>query len=263
MSVYRSVELEHLRKALDSIYAQTYKGDLFVLIDGWIGQGIRDLLENDFRLGKITFLHDRDTNQGIAVSYNELFAEVLAQNYHYIARMDSDDIMMPERLALQYDYMEKNPMIDVVGGAIEEFGETINYHKIVQYPLTHDAMFDLFAKRVPVANVTTFFRQTFFEKAGLYPTQSPTNEDTLMWMQGFANGCRFANVPDVVVRVRVSSDFFGRRGGFSKAWSDFEDRLQVIRTLGYNITAYGYAVAVLGVNLAPPWLKKILYSRLR
>ncbi len=97
----------------------------------------------------------------------------------------------------------------------------------------------------------------------MYPTTSPTNEDTLLWMNGFKSGCRFANIPEVLVKVRVNRAFFGRRGGLAKAWSDLKDRVQVINTLGYNKRAYWYALALFGVNIAPPKIKEFLYKRLR
>jgi hypothetical protein len=111
--------------------------------------------------------------------------------------------------------------------------------------------------------VTAFFRKSFFEKAGLYPVESPTNEDTLLWMKGFESGCRFSNIPELVVRVRVSSDFFSRRGGWQKAWSDFKDRVKVIQTLGYNFYSYIYAAGLLLVNISPGFIKRIMYQRLR
>jgi len=84
-----------------------------------------------------------------------------------------------------------------------------------------------------------------------------------MWMQGFKSGCRFANIADILVKVRVSKSFFDRRGGIAKAWSDFKDRVLVIRTLGYNISSYFYAGALFMVNITPAKLKQFLYERLR
>ncbi len=261
ISLYKNVTVPQLEEMLGSLYSQILPGDIFIKVDGSISLELREAL--DKHKERITCIDYREENRGIAISYNELFEKVLGLGYEYIARMDADDIMMPDRLQLQYNFLEHNREIDVVGGYIEEFGDDFAYSKIVKYPLTHEEMFQFFTKRVPLANVTTFFRRSFFEKAGLYPTSSPTNEDTLLWMKGFAAGCRFANLPDVLVKVRISKDFFSRRGGVRKAWSDFKDRLEVIRTLGYNWDACFYAVAMLGVNLAPGFVKKILYKKLR
>ena len=263
LSLYKNDKLSTLIPVLESLYQQTKTVDIFVQQDGIIDKKVEKYLDEAFEKSKIAYLNKRTDNRGIAVSYNELFTEVLRKEYTYIARMDSDDIAILNRIELQYNFMEEYQSIDVVGGYIEEFGDDFEYSKIVKYPLFHDEMFHFFSKRVPLANVTTFFRRSFFEKAGLYPTTSPTNEDTLLWLKGFSTGCQFANIPEVLVKVRVSKAFFGRRGGIVKSWSDFKDRVKVIKTLGYNNSSYFYALALFMVNIAPAKIKKFLYLRFR
>lgn len=263
MSLYKGDGYHFVQEALESLYGQTLKADIFVQQDGLIDPAVEALLDEALREGRIVYLGKRETNVGLAYSLNELIEIVRARGYRFVARMDADDVSLPERIAKQIAFLDAHPDVDVVGGYIEEFSDEVDYHKIVRYPLEHEAMFRFFAKRVPLAHVSVMYRDRFFEKAGLYPVTSPTNEDTLMWMQGFKNGCRFANIPQVLVRVRVSESFFGRRGGAQKAWSDFKDRIRVINTLGYNFTSYFYALALFAVNIAPYKIKKILYERLR
>ena len=263
MSLYQGDKLVFVEEALGSLYAQTYRADIFLQQDGPLDPAVEALLDGALAEGKIAYLGKRAENRGLAYSLNELIAVVRKRDYPYIVRMDADDIAVHSRIEKQVAFMEAHPKVDVVGGYIEEFSDGVDYHKIVQYPLKHNEMFHFFTKRVPLAHVSAVYRDRFFEKAGLYPTTSPTNEDTLMWMQGFKNGCYFANIPEVLVKVRVSTDFFGRRGGMKKAWSDFKDRVKVIKTLGYNNIAYGYAIAMFMVNISPSWVKKILYERVR
>jgi glycosyltransferase involved in cell wall biosynthesis len=263
MSVYRGDSLLYFKEAMKSLYSQTQIVDIYVQQDGKISEELRTYLLKEKQVGNIAYLGEREKNKGLAFSLNELLLIVLDSDYEYLARMDADDISISERIALQYTFMEENRDIDVLGGYIEEFSNDGSYHKIVQYPLKHDEMYQFFAKRVPLAHVTAFFRRNFFEKAGFYPVESPTNEDTLLWMRGFKNGCRFANIPEVLVKVRVSSAFFSRRGGINKAWSDLNDRILVIKTLGYNTSSYFYALALFFVNIAPAKIKQFLYKRLR
>jgi GT2 family glycosyltransferase len=263
LSVYRHDRLDHLDVALRSLYVQSQAVDIFVQEDGPIPIELGTYLDEEHRSGRIVYLGKYNRNRGLATSLNELLEIVLDRGYSYIARMDADDISLPYRIKKQAAYLDSHPEVDVVGGYIEEFGEDFVYKKLVKYPLTHQDMFEFFAKRVPLAHVTAMYRDTYFQKAGLYPTSSPTNEDTLMWMKGFAQGCRFANIPEILVRVRVSESFFGRRGGAVKAWSDLVDRIKVINTLGYNSSSYLYALALFAVSIAPSKIKKILYERLR
>ena len=124
--------------------------------------------------------------------------------------------------------------------------------------------FNFFNKRVPLAHVSAFFRRSYFVKAGLYKLDGHLNNgDTLMWMSGFMNECNFANVDIIGVRVRVSSDFFNRRGGWKKTSADFKNRMLVNKNLNYGFFAYIYAVFGAGINLLPSVFKKYAYLYLR
>ena len=263
VSLYKNDQLVTFQQAMESLIHQSYRVDIFVQQDGKIDLEVEKYLDVLLDEKKIVYLGKRDINLGIAPSYNELFAEVLKREYKYIARMDADDIAVLNRMEVQYNFMKQHTDIDVVGGYIEEFGDNITYDKVVTYPLTHKEIFKFFSKRVPLANPTTFFRKRYFERAGLYPLSSPTNEDTLFWMYGFQNKLIFANIPQVLVKMRISENFFQRRGGIKKAWSDFKDRVTVIKTLDYGVGAYLYAMILFAVNISPPKIKQFLYKRFR
>lgn len=264
MSVYKNDKLEDFKEALNSMYSQTYKDfDIAVQEDGKVLKELDSYLQKQLDEKKIIHLGRREQNKGFDYSLNELINKFL-KNYRYFVRMDADDISMPDRLEKQIEFLEKNKDIDIVGTYIEEFGDGIEYSKVVKYALIHNGMFEFFQKRVPVAHVSVVFRDSFFQKAGFYPTSGHINNgDTLMWLQGFKNGCKFANLDFVGVKVRVNSGFFGRRTGLDKALSDFKDRLKVIKELNYPIKAYFYAFATFIVNLLPPTLKKLAYKYLR
>lgn len=265
LAVYKNDGLQEFRVALNSLYKQTIDNfDIFVQEDGPVDADIHEYLTQELNLGGIKYLGERDKNKGFDYSLNELINKVLMAEYEYIVRMDADDISMPERLERQLDFMNENLNIDVCGTYIEEFGDGIDYAKVVTYPLTHKDMLSFFKKRVPIAHVSAFFRRRFFEKAGLYEVGGHFNNgDTLMWMSGFTSGCRFANIEYIGVNVRVSQDFFGRRGGWKKTVSDFKNRMIVNKNLHYGFSAYYYAVAVAIVNMLPPTLKKYAYKYLR
>jgi len=263
MSVYKNDKLEHLKEALGSLYAQTKQADIFIQLDGEVPIEIEKYLDKELENHKIIYLGKRESNKGLAFSLNELL-EIVLPKYYYIARMDADDISNIDRFKKQIEFMENNKDIDICGTFIREFGDGIEYEKIVKYPLTHQKMFNFFKKRVPLAHVSVCFRDSFFEKAGLYSESGHiTNEDTLMWMKGFLNGCKFANIDYIGVNVRVSKNFFNRRRSLKKLWYDFKNRLEVNQKLNYGIDSYIYAIGMFIINLLPHNLKKIAYKILR
>jgi len=257
MSVYKNSKLEEVKKSLDSIYNQTLKPDIFLVVDGPIDDELKKFL-----LKQPIELFFLEKNVGIPKAHNFLLNKILIKDYDYIVRMDSDDVMVKNRIELQYNFLEKHKDIDVVGGYIKEIYED-GSEKVIKYPLRNDEMFEFFKKRVPIANVTTFFRKEFFDKVGLYPESSPTNEDSLLWLKAFKAKCKFANIPEVLVIVKASNDYLKRRGGFKKAFSDFRDRLLIVKELKYGIEGYFYAVAIFSINFLPYNLKKIVYKILR
>ena len=264
ISVYKNDNLEYVQKSLDSLYMQSLKADIFIKIDGQIDKRLEEYLLQEHRKGNITYLSKREENRGLATSLNELIQEALKKKYEYFFRMDADDICVAGRFQKQLEFMEANKDIDICGTFIEEFGNGIEYKKLVKYPLIHEEMREWFKKRVPLAHMTVCFRRSFFEKAGLYPESGHiSNEDTLMWLKGFENGCRFANIDYVGVKVRVSRDFFQRRTGVRKILYDFKNRLEVIKKLHYGFDAYFYAFGIMGINLLPTQLKKLAYKYLR
>ncbi len=265
LTVYKNDGLQGFRVALNSLYKQTIENfDIFVQEDGPVDADIHEYLTQELNLGGIKYLGERDENKGFDYSLNELINKALIEKYEYIVRMDADDISMPERLEKQLDFMSHNSNIDVCGTYIEEFGDGIVYNKVVKYPLNHKDMMSFFKKRVPIAHVSAFFKSSYFGKAGLYEVSGHFNNgDTLMWMKGFATGCRFANLDYVGVKVRVSKDFFYRRGGRNKTWSDFKNRITVNKVLQFGFISYFYAVAVAVVNIMPPLIKKYAYKYLR
>jgi len=265
LTVYKNDTYQDFVEAINSIYNQTYSDiDIFIQEDGPVEKKIHSFLMKELEGKRIFNLGLRKKNKGFDYSLNELLEKAFMSNYQYIARMDADDVSTPNRIKNQIQFMNKNPNVDVCGTDIEEFGSDMIYSKIVRYPHDHESLYNFFSKRVPIAHVTSFFRKSFFEKAGLYETKGHINNgDTLLWMKGFKSNCIFANLNFIGVKVRVNKNFFSRRTGFKKAYCDLRNRLEVIKNLDYSPTAYFYAILIFCVNLAPSNIKKFLYLRLR
>ncbi len=263
ISVYKNDQLSAFQSCIYSLLKQTYKDiDIWIQFDGVVSPLIESFLENlnDNRI----YIRKRTQNKGLAYSLNELLQEILQIDYQYIARMDADDICFPDRFEQQITYMDKHLDIDISGGYIEEMDEKENSIGIVKYPLIHSEMKDFFGKRNPLAHVSTIFRKSFFNKAGLYPTNTNKDEDTMFWLKGFTTGCVFGNVDRPLVRVRVNDDFYKRRNGFKKSLSDFKNRCLIIRSLKLSYSNYFFAFARFVIFIIPiPKLTQLAYKLLR
>lgn len=265
MSVYKNDTAEYVKLSVESILGQTYKDfDLYVQYDGPVRKDVDEYLcgLTDERVK----IQRRAENKGLAHSLNDLLAIVKPQGYEFIARMDADDISMPDRFEKQIVFLQQHPRIDCVGGAINEIDENGNDRgKITSYPCDSDKCRAFFAKRNPVAHPSVMFRQSFFEKAGWqYPTDFVRNEDTMLWYRGCLAGAQIANLPDVVLNFRMTDAMFTqRRNGKAFAKSQLAMRKIINKGLGYGPMSMVYAYAMYILMISPSWILKWAYKVLR
>ena len=111
---------KYITEAIDSVLCQTYTDFEFIIIDDGSTDSTPYIIAS-YADPRIRYVKN-DKNLGIVGALNRGIA--LAQG-EYIARIDADDISLPERFALQVAYMDNNPEVGVCGTAIRLFGEGI------------------------------------------------------------------------------------------------------------------------------------------
>lgn len=261
LSVYKNDRAEFLRLSIDSILNQSYKNIiLYIGVDGTIGEKLYKCLEQYEQEKRVNIVYFPE-NRGLAVVLNDLLILCKEANIEYIVRIDADDISVPNRLANQVNYLLLHPEVDVVGGRIEEINEQSERNgKSVTYPLTHQECFKFFRYRDPLAHPAVMFRKSFFDKAKGYRNEYRKNQDTMLWFDGFMNGCIFANLDETVLLFRVTDDFYkNRRNGFKRAKKMLKDRFMINKSLHYDWSAYLFSFLMFIMTLTPPFLKKFLY----
>lgn len=260
MSVYSGDSLDTFEECVESIQNQTIQNfDILLYIDGRIDPRLDNYIVNNENKFRVIRSHE---NRGLAFAMNRLISTF--NEYEYYARMDADDLMRAERIQSQLEFMDSNPNIDVVGTDYLEFSDDLAYTKHVSFPTGNSEMRSMFAFRNPVAHVTVMYRKAYFEKVGLYPENTITDEDTMMWLKGFKANCEFANINSPLVNVRVSNLFFNRRSGLAKPIADMRNRFRVVKTLKFHPKYYFLAVckAVMQISLHPR-IMHFVYKKLR
>lgn len=266
LPVYKNDKVSYVRLSLDSILGQTYRDiRLFVGVDGPVGEDLEDCLRQYEQDARVTVEWFKE-NRGLAIVLNDLLDSCFKADYNYIARMDADDISLPDRFEKQIAYLQQRSDIDVVGGAIEEIDVNGDSRgKTIVYPETNEGCYRFFAKRNPHAHPTVMFRKSFFEKAGCkYRPEYRQNQDTMLWLDGMRHGTRHANIPDIILRFRMTDTLFKkRRNGWAFAKKQLHDRLMINKILGYGFGAdvFGYMMFVMLIS--PSWIKKIAYRLFR
>lgn len=262
MSLYRSDELRYVKQAVESVLGQSCRDfDFYIQCDGPVQQEVDSYLSalQDERV----HISRRGENRGLAQSLNELLDTVMPKGYEYIARMDADDISMPERFEKQMAYMASHPDVECLGTwAVEINADGSEYYR-KQMPETHEGCNGQFMIRDCVIHPTVMFRRRYIEKAGRYPMDTYYAEDTMMWAQGFAVGCRFANVPEYLYQFRLNDEFFNRRRGWKHARGILTLRWRVNRMLHYPAKAYLCAMAYAVARMMPEKVLSMIYKTMR
>lgn len=142
---------------------------------------------------------------GVAAALRRACAEARGR---YLARMDADDLALPERLAVQVGVLEAEGL-DAVGGRVEAEGRR-RYEAWVNSLVTVEAARrDVFVE-CPLPHPTLLVRREALEAAGGY-REVAWPEDYDLVLRLWARGARFRNVEQVVLRWRDSPERLSRR----------------------------------------------------
>lgn len=193
MPVYNAGQ--YIKEAIDSVLSQTFKDfEFLILNDGSIDNSNEIIQEyKDERIRYEVFQHDFLTtlNNGIDLSKGK-----------YIARMDADDIMMPDRLAVQFDFMEKHSDIVACGSYIS-FIE--NEQNILERPISPNEVFESLMLFCPIANPSSMIRRkVIIDHHIRYNPNYLYAEDYKFWTE-LAKYGKIANIPLVLLKYRISA----------------------------------------------------------
>lgn len=262
LSVYYKEESKYLNGSLISIWDdQILKPSQIVLVqDGPLTQELANVLEAwSAKLGSVLCLIPLLKNVGLAAALNEGLKYC---KYEIVARMDTDDIAIPDRFEKQFTFMQNNPEVAVCSGLIEEWSQDFSY-KISErcLPLTHQEIAKFAKRRSPISHPAVMFRKTAVLAVGGYPNIYP--EDYPLWGSMLAQGYIFANLPGLLLKMRVGNALTERRGlQFLKG----EIKIyKYLLNIGF-INRFEYLTNCIlrgVVRLSPVWLKKIFYKYLR
>lgn len=259
MSVYIKENPNFFREALESIINQTRQPDEIVIIkDGALSPALEEVIES----AKTRFEH--------IVTYqfeeNVLLGRALRKGvelckYEFVARMDTDDIAVPERLAIQYAFLSENDEIAVCGGNIEEIdlsGQHIDYKEM---PCTEPEISNYMKYRNPLNHMTVMLRKDMILKAGNY-RHYPYLEDYDLWCRVVAEGGNIINIPEILVKVRTSTALYKRRGGLEYCKRYLKLRNEQLRLSILNRGEWVKAIAItLAITLVPASVRQMVYVK--
>lgn len=194
MPVYNGAT--YLREALDSILRQTFRDFEFIIINDGSTDRSAEIVrsyddprlryfENEQNIGLI-----RSLNRGLALARSP-----------YIARMDADDISLPERLAKQVEFLDAHPEVGVLGCAVQVTDGCGNPSHVWRFPAEHGFLRWCLCFYNPIPHPTVMMRREVVDQVGEYSSDMIHAEDYDLWRR-LSWVTRLSNLQDVLLYLR-------------------------------------------------------------
>ena len=199
----------YLTECLDSLLNQTFQDFCILAINDASIDNTSKILESYAKIDPRLRVYHFTQNQGEPTA-GKLAKDILNyMNVEYVARMDADDICLPNRFEKQIQYLDNHPEIDVLGSNAVLFNheQTDKSPVISDLPLLDkDIKAHLSLARGHMINPSVMWRHSSIKELGLNYAQTSTAPDFHMWIQCALNGKTFANLPEPLLFYRVHSE---------------------------------------------------------
>lgn len=193
-----------LREAIDSIVQQSLEDWELVLVEDCSTDGSRAIIASytDPRIRPLYL----PQNLGVVGAMNAGLAECTGR---YVAVMHADDVALPERLALESDWLERHPETALVAAFIDmtdEGGKPVGVWDVDRRFVSAEDIRQGMLTENCIAHSTVMLRRDVLARYGYDPAQQKKGfavEDYGLWLELLSDGYRFEKIPQPLLRYRV------------------------------------------------------------
>ncbi|GAB2571288.1 glycosyltransferase family 2 protein [Spirosoma areae] len=190
----------YITEAVESILSQQYTNLELLILDNGSTDGTPDLLARFAQLDRrIRLLHEpKPLGYGGEVASNIAARQAKGE---FIAKLDADDVAMPDRLTKQVSYLTAHPDVFLVGSQLTIIDESGRVTGRRAYPLTHEEIYNEFYLRFPIANPAVLYRNCL--KDDLYQIRFAHFNDYYSLFRLIQAGYRLHNLPEALTAYRI------------------------------------------------------------
>jgi glycosyltransferase involved in cell wall biosynthesis len=261
MSVYEKDNPKHFDIALESIFNQTVKPtEVVLVVDGPIPDAISQIIQTkkeNYANFKVIYL---EKNMGHGESRRTGLKNC---SYELVAIMDSDDISVEDRFEKEIRCFREDKELSIVGGNVMEFEDEVsNVIGIRKVPAEDFEIKQYMKSRCPFTQVTVMFKKSHVNNVGGF-IDWHCEEDYFLWIRMFLAGCKFKNLPENLVFVRMNDDSYMRRGGIKYFKSEAALQLFMYRNdvIGLIRLVFNIMIRLFVQILIPNGLRKWLFKK--
>lgn len=245
-----------LPEAIESIIKQTYANWELIMCDDGSMDDTYAIAEKykDRYPSKIIILKN-GKNKGLNYTLNRCLQIARGE---YIARMDGDDVCLPDRFEIELKVFDEEPGISIVSTDMGYFDDSGVWGSISHpdYPVPKD-----FLAGSPFCHAPCLVKKEAFDKVGGYTEDKKLLrvEDYHLWLKMYCKGYKGKNIHKQLYLMRDDRDAYNRRK-FKYRLNEAYVRILVVRELKLPITGYIYALRPIIVGLLPPKLYDCLHK---
>jgi len=190
---------QYLRQCLASVLAQTFTDLEVIAVDDGSEDHSWEILKEFSKIDSRLKIYRNLQNRGVSYTLNQAISHC---NSRIIARMDSDDLMVCDRIAKQYDYLQQHPKCIVLGGQVSYINEQGQIVGGSCFPLADKKIKANFFSFQAIADPTVIFNLQNLPRELLYFDQNLVVAEGLdLYFRLFKYGS-FANLLDTLVLFR-------------------------------------------------------------
>lgn len=192
MPIYKTNE-KYLRKAIESILAQTFEDFEFLLLDDCPSDSREEIIKS-YKDSRIKY-YKNEKNIGITPTRNKL---IELSKGEYLAVMDHDDVSNKERFAKQVAYLDSNPNVGVVGSNIH----MICSNRDIAYPTSNQDIKTTLMMKCAIVHPSSMIRKSVLIDNNIkYNEHYSPAEDYKLWCD-LIDVTDFYNIPEVLFNYR-------------------------------------------------------------
>jgi len=189
-----------LADAVASVLGQSFADlELLLIDDGSRDGAVAALAQLALRVPRLRLL--KNPGAGLVAALNYGLSQARAE---LVARMDADDVALPERLARQVAFLDASPDIALVGAQVAYVDATgAPTGERSNFPTAPEAVAAALTTRgCIIRHPTILARKAALAAAGAYRAVCDRAEDYDLWLR-LAERARLANLPEVLLDYRV------------------------------------------------------------
>lgn len=216
---------EYFYHAIDSVVKQSYKDWELILVDDGSTDSSLQIAEKFARKDNRIRIISDGLNKKLPYRLNQIIDESKGE---YIARMDADDLIHPDRIKIQLEFLEKNNNFDLVSTGVVSINDK-NQIRGIRCLENIYTDFSIVKRNYPIVHASVLARKSWYNR-NQYDISLPRSQDFELW-------CRTISNNDLKIAVLPQALYYYREEGlvtYEKLLKSYEDGLQVYKKYSDN-----------------------------